>query len=160
MRILCPVLGAALGWLALTPCTLAGEKQLPASVQEVLKKADQVELLSLDPDPKQGADGDFHNWKVLGRTTVKDREAREKVVAAVVKGVKENTGGAAKCFEPRHGLVATHQGKRVELVICFACSQIHVYENGKRLPTVLTNESASPTLNEVLKKAGVPLPTK
>ena len=90
-------------------------------------------LISLDPnlEPKDGKDADrFHGWKVLGQTTIKDADVRKKVLDAVLKGIQENKGEAANCFQPRHGLHATHEGKTVDLVICFECLQIRAYGDG------------------------------
>src|SRR5262249_42133996 len=127
----------------------------------ILDKAQQYELISLDPS-REGDDKDkdkFHGWKVLGQTAFKDADLRKKVLDALVKGIQENDGIAAACFNPRHGLRAVHDGKTVDLVICFECLQVQVFVDGKK-SGVLTSESPQPLLDMILKDAKVPLAPK
>src|SRR5437870_4054176 len=112
-------------------CALVVAATLPGSAEaskefneaaKVLQSADTVELISLDPaakgfDKKQS----FHGWKVLGRTSLKDKVTRERVIAAIKKGVADSDGSVAGCFRPRHGIRATRGKTTVELVICFEC---------------------------------------
>src|SRR5262245_44881959 len=117
--------GCCLALAAALAAPLAAEardkdNKFPDDVLKVLEKADSYELLSLDPGVK-GVKGGFHGWKVLGKTTVKDKKVRGQVLAALKKGVADSDGRVAKCFIPRHGVRATHGGKTVELVICFEC---------------------------------------
>src|SRR5262245_65008926 len=51
---------------------------------------------------------------------------------------------------------ATHDGKMVELVICFQCSQFYLHEGGKSAQ-LLINEKPGPTFNKVLEDAGIPI---
>lgn len=152
---------------------LAGEERrnaMPAEAQAILEKASPYELLSLEPS---GSDDDedkkvekFHGWRVLGKTAIKEADARKMVLTALVKGMAENDGSAAKCFNPRHGLRAVHDKKTVDLVICFECLQVEVYVDGKQVHPAgargpfLTSESPQPTLDKLLKDAKVPLARK
>lgn len=154
---------------------MAGEERrnaMPAEAQAILEKATPYELLSLEPS---GSDDDedkdkkvekFHGWRVLGKTAVKEADARKTVLTALVKGMAENDGSAAKCFNPRHGLRAVHDKKTVDLVICFECLQVEVYVDGKQVHPAgargpfLTSESPQPTLDMLLKDAKVPLARK
>jgi hypothetical protein len=134
------------------------ENKIPDDLRAMLEKADQFELLSLNPDetkekPKDG----FHGWQVLGKTTVKDAEARKKLFAALEKGVAENKGEVARCFNPRHGIRVTHDGKTADLVICFECLQVKAFA-GDRRHDFLVTPSPQPTFDAVLKEAKVPLP--
>ena len=128
-------------------------------IRAVLEGAEQFELLSINPDrraPK--ASDNFHGWNVLGRTTVKDANIRKKLVAAFRKGVEENDGVVAACFNPRHGIRATFEGKSVDLVICFECFQTEVYAGGFSSERKLLNtNSPEPAFDGVLKAASVPL---
>lgn len=111
----------ALAAMALTGC--AAKNQMPAEARAILEKADRYELISLDPgaesDEKDKKADRFHGWKILGQTPIKDAETRKKVLGALLKGIEENDGSVADCFNPRHGLRATHDKKMVELVVCF-----------------------------------------
>jgi hypothetical protein len=132
----------------------AGDKgnKLPDEVVKILESAKQIEVASVDPgDGKQDA-------KELGSTTVKD-DKRKEVLKALYKSVADG-GSPAKCFEPRHIIRATSDGKSVNLVLCFACSQMQVSVGKGEVRTIPISEAAQPVLNQILKDAGVPLPTR
>jgi hypothetical protein len=140
--------------------TSAAERvnKIPDDLRTILEKADQLELLSLSPDHNQRKPkGGFHSWKILGRTTVKDAETRKKLVASFKKGVEENKGKFAKCFNPRHGIRVTHDGKTADFIICFECSQVWVFVGDKREKDILITRSPESAFDRVLKEANVPL---
>ena len=146
--------------------------QVPSAVLEVLEGTDEFELLSLNPDRKTDegpAKDDFHEWQVLGKTTVKDAKTRKQLIDALKQGVKQNLEMGkqiavgepmfAECFNPRHGLKATHDGKTVELVICFECFRVYAYFDGPKLEHMIpTTGRQQPVFDAILKKASVPLP--
>jgi hypothetical protein len=143
--------------------TSAGEKdnKIPNDLQALLEKAEQIELWSLSPErPKEKPADAFHGWKVLGKTTVKDAEARKKLVAAFKKGVEENKGKVADCFNPRHGIRVTHDGKTADFVICFECYQVQVFVADKEEKGFLIMASPQAAFDHVLKEAKVPLAEK
>jgi hypothetical protein len=129
----------------------------------ILEKATEWELLALDPfeekpDPKNA----FRRWKVLGKTVVKDKDARAALLAALDKGIADHAEKRRKekvltetgCFQPRHGLRATAGGQSVEVLICFECAPVHFYL-GERKGQVKTVESPQDAFDKVLKDAGV-----
>ena len=137
------------------------KNKIPESVQTILHKADAIELYSLDPSrPKDKPKDDFRGWRVLGKTTVKDADTRKAMVAAFLKGVEDNKGIAANCFNPRHGIRATHDGKSVDLVICFECMQVQGYLDKSEKSDVhfLVTKTPQDAFDKVLKAAKVPLP--
>ncbi|HVS36600.1 MAG TPA: hypothetical protein VMS17_13640, partial [Gemmataceae bacterium] len=135
---------------------------LPKEVQAVLEQADQLDVYSLQPPnpPKEKPQVKdvFHEYKVLGKTTIKDAAVRKKLVEEIEKGVA-NGFGAAGCFNPRHGLRATHDGKTVDLVICFECTSIEIF-NGTAQSFVWTGRGPQELFDKVLKDADVPLAPK
>jgi hypothetical protein len=139
----------------------AGENKLPEDARKALESATELVLYSLDPasqeeKPKEA----FHDCKVLGKTTLKKDDAKT-VASAVVKGVADSKGVVANCFDPRHGMRVTGtDGTVYDFVICFECLQVKVYAGGKELRGALTAESPQPTLDKLLKDAGVPLAPK
>jgi hypothetical protein len=141
------------------------ENKLPDKAKAILDKADQIEFYSLDPgngeEKKEKPKSTFHDYAVLGKTTIKDAKGREKVLSALQTGIKRGSG-AARCFEPRHGIRATHEGKMVDLVICFQCMQVEVYyaKGGERAGSVFTSRSPQETFDKILKDAGVKLAPK
>ncbi|HJZ58287.1 MAG TPA: hypothetical protein VKE74_25315 [Gemmataceae bacterium] len=151
--------------LAVPVSACAADNKLPAAAQVVLDKAEQFELLSLDPKPVPKADQDkeknvFHGYRVLGKTTVKDA-TRNTLLAALDKGIKDaDPNLAAGCFNPRHGIRATHDGKTVDLVICFECLAIVVYVDDKSERGPHVTGSPQEAFDKVLKAANVPLSPK
>lgn len=131
--------------------------KLPDAALAVLEQADRLELLSLNPDPpeEETPKDNFHGFGVLGRTVLREEKDRQKVVAAVKKGIGDS-GFYVGCFNPRHGIRATRNGKTVDLVICFQCLNTRVYE-GKVQSGVPTVRVAEPVLDKFLRDAGVKL---
>lgn len=145
--------------LAVSGC--GNDNEIPPAALKILQNADSFELLSLDPSRElRPADGGFHGWKVLGSTTIKEAATRTKLLDALAKGVAENEGEVAGCFNPRHGIRAKKGQEIVELVICFECLSAQVYVDGKAGKGFLLTSSPQPTFNSVLKQAGVALPKR
>jgi hypothetical protein len=102
------------------------------------------------------AGSDFHGFRILGKTTLKD-ETRKTIVAGLYKGIKDSDGSVAACFNPRHGIRATADGKTVDIVICFECHSLLTYL-GEMKASALTAPTPEATFNKVLTEAKVPLP--
>jgi hypothetical protein len=160
-------------WLCLAPLLLLpaclalrswpmGDQHLPDEVKTILSRAEQIEVVSLDPTysglPKslESPPG----YKVLGQTAVTSWWGRRQVVRAIEQGIASHDGSAALCFIPRHALRATHEGRTVELVLCFQCSTIRVYLDGQRQSDIRTASSPQELLDRLLTEAGVPLAPK
>lgn len=131
-------------------------KLTPLAVS-ILNKATVFELYSLDFEVRdEKAPAGFHGFKVLGKVSITDAEVREKLLSALQDGIAKSDGMGVFCFDPRHGIRAKFEDLTAELVICFECHQIEVFTNGKR--TVFTTGDPQKIFDEVLKKAGIPLP--
>ena len=52
---------------------------------------------------------------------------QKQLLDALYKGIADSDGNGAKCFDPRHGIRASVDGKTVDLVICFECSWVYVF---------------------------------
>jgi hypothetical protein len=134
------------------------ENNIPDRAREILEKASQFELLSIGHGASQKKPAaDFHGWPVIGKTTVEDSNTRNRLVAALEKGVEENKGDSMKCFNPRHGIRATHDGMTADFVICFECFQVMVYVAGEKEQRFLITASPAPVFNQTLQHAKVPL---
>jgi hypothetical protein len=132
------------------------DNKFPDNVRTALDKADALEVYSLDPSERNAKDG-FHGWKVLGKTTLKDQAKRKELLEALDRGMAESTGGA-RCFIPRHGVRAVYGAVRVDLVICFECGWVYVYDGDKDGPHLTTSGKPQPVFDKVLRDANVPLP--
>jgi len=137
------------------------ENKIPDQAREILENGSQFELLSIGhgTSPKKPTE-DFHGWPVIGKTTVKDPDARNRLLAALEKGVEENKGDSMKCFNPRHGIRVTHDGMTADFVICFECFQVVVYVTGDKEQRFLITASPAPVFNQTLQQAKVPLATE
>ncbi len=154
--------------LSAAACGAADKNQLPPAALEILQKAESLEVYSLNPDPldvkpgakrEEGKEELFHDWPVLGKTTVKNADKGKSLLTALQKGIAENEGVAAACFNPRHGVRATLEGKTVDLVICFECYSLQIFAGDAR-SSVLTTRSPQAAFDQVIKDAGVALPKK
>jgi hypothetical protein len=135
------------------------ENRIPATASAILEQADGFELLSLNPKHQQKtAKGDFHGYQVVGRAVIADPEARKKLVSAFERGVAENQGMIAACFNPRHGIRVTQNGKLEDFVICFECAQVHSY--GAIEVHFLISSSPKALFDNMLRRAGVSLADK
>jgi hypothetical protein len=159
-------------------------------VSSILAKADQWELYSLDPVPAFEKRVDayvwkmmhecvpylglyprnkyFHDWSILGKTTVKDSEARKTLLNALHLGIRQHADMLNKkremgaltsggCFQPRHGIRVVKDGKTIDLLICFECGYIHILRDGKEKVYWITTGSPQEEFDDVLKKAKISL---
>jgi len=135
------------------------DNDVPTAVMAALRDGTDYELLSLDPDrTKEPPADNLHGWRVLGRTKIEDAATRKKLNDALQAGAKENDGTVAGCFNPRHGISVKHNGKTFDLVICFECMSVAVYEQGKRHEGFLVTRTPQKVFDAVMTAAKVPLP--
>jgi hypothetical protein len=149
-----------IGLLVADGSARAEEKKMPEIVRAVLSQPDQVEVLSLNPSPEKEKDGDkdkdtFHGYKVLGKTALKEAKQRKELVDALVAGIQEKAT-PARCFIPRHGLRVTSDRKTIEMVICFECAQVKVFDGAAMVWSSTVGKSPEPAFDKVLKDAGIP----
>ncbi|HKQ72969.1 MAG TPA: hypothetical protein VJ810_04520 [Blastocatellia bacterium] len=132
--------------------------KIPDRASAILKNATQFELLSIGhhPSPENSTER-FQGWPVIGKTMIADPNARNRLIAAMEKGVKENKGDSMKCFNPRHGIRVTHEGMTADFLICFECFQVMVYVTGEKEQRVLITDSPASVFNQTLQNAKVPL---
>ena len=131
--------------------------RLPDAICEVLANADRFELLSLEPagGPTEEA-GHFWGWRVIGSVVVTATD-RDALLSALERGIAENGGWVAACFIPRHGILAARGASSIDLVVCFECAQVYLYQDGRWAGSVLVAGSPQPLFDQVLSAAGVQL---
>ena len=134
------------------------KNRIPDPARTILENADQFELISIGHGPSPtNPENAFQGWPVLGKTTINDPNTRKRLIAALEKGVEENKGDTMKCFNPRHGIRVTRDGKTAEFLICFQCFQAMVYVTGEKDQRVLITDSPAAVFNQTLQQAKVPL---
>jgi len=139
--------------------------EIPKEARVILAGAERFELFSLDPSlegpggkrPTKPTGKRFHRVKVLGQTSVRDPATRKRLVSALREAVRPPTDAVPACFEPRHGLRATRQGKTADLVICFECTQAEVHLPDGKQEAFLLSDAPARLFNQVLRRARVPL---
>lgn len=130
------------------------QNKIPTAASTILEQADHFELLSLNPHHHQRpAQGDFHGYRIQGTAVIADPETRKKLISAFRQGVAENQGMIAACFNPRHGIRVTRNGKQVDFVICFECAQVQSYVAVEA--QFLISSSPKSLFDSVLLRAGI-----
>lgn len=128
-----------------------------------MEQAEEMELLSLDPEHRDEAKpGEAYRRKVIGKTTVTDRKTRGTLLAALDHAMPQHNLGRKSCFDPRHAIRVRHQGKTYYLSICFECDHVYVYVDDEIDGALYfeTSQIAEPVFDAVLRDAGVPLAEK
>jgi len=132
-------------------------KRRNAQVQAFLEGAERVELLRLNPRKVEGPEKplqSFHGYEVLAHARVEGADKRKELARSLGKSFHWNEARQALCFNPRHGLKAHCQKRTLELVICFECGRIDVYEAGKGTGSITLLAKRSPIIDELLRGPG------
>jgi hypothetical protein len=140
----------------------------PARASALLRKADVLEVLSLNP--LDGANAlispaasygthTFHGWLILGTAPVLTSD-RSLLVDVILAGVAPADTPIAGCFNPRHGIHAAAKEGTVDLVICFECNRVEVYYSGGGKDFYIPSYSLAKPLARVLSKAGIPITSR
>lgn len=156
----------AAAWSLLSAKSARETKQraFPGDSRALLEDADTFEMLSLSPDgnpeailPKTpNTSGHFHGWRILGRTPVRAPQQRKQLLAALYNSMGGSCG--AMCFNPRHGIHASKNGKTVDLIICFGCGRLQTNTpQGVGYSDICGGENAKSAFNAVLQNSNVPL---
>lgn len=131
----------------------------PLPGESTLRQATELELFSLEPNVRATSEDRFHNWPVLGHTTVSDASTRAQLVNGLFAAAASADGIGVGCFRPRHGIRVASSGKVTDFVICFECIQVKVYENERYTGTFLVADEPRQLFDDVLRQAGITLAT-
>jgi len=128
----------------------------PARAAALLRSADTLQVLSLEPVLAEADPKAFHQRPVLGTTSVTGLE-RTVLVDAIIAGVAPSDSWIAGCFDPRHGVHAIAKNGTVDLVICFECNRVEVFYSEGDTDFYMPGRSLEKPLSMVLTKAGIPI---
>jgi hypothetical protein len=146
---------------------------LDKEARHALENAPEVVLYSLHPYPYEIKNGQavpladdvpkFHEYRILGQTSLPSGDTRKAAVDAVNDAVNKAerawTLSVGGCFKPRHGIRATDESGVYDLVICFQCRQLILHlPDGTQKYFLIDGSGAE--LNRILETANVPLPTE
>jgi hypothetical protein len=94
---------------------------------------------------------EFATYPVLGKVEVTDQKERDEWIAVLQDAIVRHDGIAAKCFWPRHAILAIENGQTFEIVICFQCRQYML--NGRGYPLIAKRPEVK--FNEYLRRHNV-----
>jgi len=133
---------------------------LPPVERAKLIERGTLTLVSLNPDHESTSPTKLYDWEELGRVELTDPAEREQLILALNQGIAESDGTVAGCFNPRHAILWKDGSESLDLVICFECLSMSVYENGTRGEGHITTSSPQSTFDKLLKQHGITLATK
>lgn len=133
---------------------------IPEAQAKIFQEADTWTLVATDPrapNVDEIPEENFHGYRILGQVDVSDVDLRAELVRELNAGIRANDGRVAACFDPRHALRATTDEGTAELLICFACLQIYVYDGpeGERTKSVLTSETPKHAFTRIFESQGL-----
>jgi hypothetical protein len=130
---------------------------LPQVTWNYVAKADRLTVYSLSPEAAGSSEGcdRLHGYPILSQADVADSRIAE-VYMSLRAGEEEGTLGV-RCFIPHHGVRATCGEKTLDLVVCFQCTNMAVFESSESENCVWADMSGSPwaLMNDLL---GVAMP--
>ncbi len=132
--------------------------QLPEVAYEALLNDSGLVLYSLDPDRQHAVCGtkQLHDYLILGEAVVASPSSRQALAATLKRTLAAWDGGYTMCFNPRHGLRASHGGITFEFVICFECGRLFVHPSeGEPFSHELEGEPGP--FHDLLAAANVPI---
>ena len=160
---------AALGWLGFglqsrriewpfrrlqTPTAVQIERSFPPAAHKALEFAPELTLFSLNlRDSRSGAR--FHGCKILGKTTLRGEE-KTRLLAHFYDAIATNNSFGTACFTPHHGIRVQHEGKTVDFLICFGCSQMKTFGLGAEKGGTI-GKSGLKFFDSVITGAGLPI---
>lgn len=142
-------------------------QEMPPSAAQALENPGQITLFSLEPWAVSDKNTGARDHKVLGQVTL-DQTRGMKAIAAFRDAVASvqcsgwflrecHAPPIAFCFNPRHALDVTANGKKFHFLLCYECSQMQIFEDGRPLARLAVAGSPK-VLNALLAAANVPLP--
>ncbi|HEX8396560.1 MAG TPA: hypothetical protein VF644_03995 [Pyrinomonadaceae bacterium] len=96
---------------------------LPPQVREVLEKAEKFEILAEDLGQDGRDEGMYFEPNRIAR--VSDENLKKEILEAFYSDAATDEPPAV-CYIPHHSVRAEHQGKMVEIEICFECARFYV----------------------------------
>jgi hypothetical protein len=123
------------------------------------KEVRLLEVFSLDPviedkKPAKGRLHPFHDFTTLGREELKNKDAIQDLLHAVILSIINGPEEAYDCFQPRHGLRIYDKKGFIDVVICYECLQGRIHA-GDEIIWFSTNKDAEPMFDSIFAKLGL-----
>ena len=163
---------ASIALLSAGGCTSAHRTELAVDTLDAIEAAESMELFALHPYPRseegtvENGQPSFHGYRILGRSKLDTRDQAAELSRLVLKGIRASDGMVAACFDPRHGIRLTGGGRSIDLLICYECLQMQVWDPTPELDSVtvfdddareqvLTHSKVEPEVSAIFEKAGL-----
>ena len=130
------------------------------SLERAINASDTITVFSLHPFPEFDASGTFvkppadqrvDSWRIHDSAVVSNHVDIAGLASALAAGMRENSGEAAMCFNPRHA-IRLKDGR--DIIICFECWQMRV-RRGDQTTYYLTSDGPEKTFDEIFRRHGV-----
>ena len=130
--------------------------EFPAEVALALKAPSKATLYSLEPwEEAAPGESTLHGFKIIGQLNL-DRDLEKTVAAQFKAAITTWDGTGAGCFDPRHALTVTSEGKTYDILLCYECGEIEIF-SGKPMIADMRARGTGETLNAILSAHKVPL---
>lgn len=133
-------------------------ESLPPAVREILEKAEKFEVLAEVRGENEQFEGDGRTFEPTRVAKIAAEQDKKEILEAFYKDASE-VDSPAICYEPHHSIRATHQGKTVEVEICFSCSRFIVKgASGEFSGTIVRkNRKSEDVFNRIIESKSVEL---
>lgn len=129
---------------------------LPSEFAEILRETEVWTIYALEPEMRGPVESGFHGHAIRGQAMIESRSDRAQLSHALAQGIAGNQDMMASCFLPRHGIRAAAGDRVCDLVICFECLQINVYDGGEeRAAQVLTTNGPQRIFDRIYRDEGL-----
>jgi len=102
----------------------------------------------------------FHGYPILGEAPLTDPAQRAELASLLWECIAADDGTRAACFNPRHGLRATKDGKSADWVICFECLSMHVIDDSGTQVNLGGPSDVEPAFSKIFTGSGLVLDGK
>lgn len=95
-------------------------------------------LYSIKPDSGRNSKG-FHGHPIRGQAGLQSRDT-DLLLNTLSKSLRRAAKAPViyECFDPHHALRVEHKGMQTDLLICFECSKVYYFGQGKPLQGYLS----------------------
>lgn len=129
------------------------DESLPTDVRRILERSERFEILAeVDKDESSEQDSrEFHPNRIV---VVRDEKQKKEILEAFYFDAASEDSPAV-CYEPHHSLLASYEGKIVEVEICFSCSRFKVNGSDAWGTIVREGRKSEDLFNSIIERQGV-----
>jgi hypothetical protein len=130
-------------------------KSLPPEIREILEKAERFEVLA-EVKGQDNRDDEGMRFEPNRIVKITDENEKKEVLEALYVDAATDEPPAT-CYLPHHAIHANHQGKTVEVEICFNCSRFLVKSESGEFEGTLVRENlkSEDLLNRIIESKSI-----